>query len=273
MTRTKGLLAGKAAGKVSAGEKVEKDGDELIWGVNAVREALETRSLGELVIQKGKGGPRIQEIIDRARDQGVRVRFMRADRLRVPAGCRHQGVVGRRSSAVFLPFDRLLQQLGDGGEEISRLLILDSVQDPGNFGSILRSALAAGFRHVIFPRQRSAPVSGTVARISAGAVSHLQLCRVTNLAEAMKSLKKHGFWLYGAVASEDGASIYETDFSGKVALVVGSEGRGIRPLVQHHCDHLVTIPMRSDFDSLNVAVAAAIIMFEMVRDRNRPQDR
>ena len=271
--RAKGSQAGKPAGNVGAREKVEKDTDDLVWGINAVREALETRSLGELVIQKGKGGPRIQEIIDRAREQGLRLRFVRADRLRVPAGCRHQGVVGRRSSVVFLPFDRLLRQIGDGSEDISRLLILDSIQDPGNFGSILRSALAAGFRHVIFPRQRSAPVSGTVARISAGAVSHLQLCRVANLVEAMNSLKKYGFWMYGAVASEDGASIYETDFSGKIALVVGSEGKGIRPLVQHHCDHLVTIPMQSGFDSLNVAVAAAIIMFEMVRDRNRPPDR
>lgn len=271
--RAKGSRKGKPAKGGGGRGKEEKDADDLIWGVNAVREALETRSLGELVIQKGKGGPRIQEIIDRAREQGLRVRFMPPDRLRVPAGCRHQGVVGRKSSVVFLPFDRLLQQIGDGAEEISRLLILDSVQDPGNFGSILRSALAAGFRHVIFPRQRSAPVSGTVARISAGAVSHLQLCRVANLVEAMNSLKKQGFWMYGAVASDDGASIYETDFSGKVALVVGSEGKGIRPLVQHHCDHLVTIPMQSDFDSLNVAVAAAIIMFEMVRECNRPPDR
>ena len=265
--RAKGLRTGKPAKGCGSRGKVEKDANDIIWGVNAVREALETRSLGELVIQKGKGGPRIQEIIDRAREQGLRVRFMRADRLLVPAGCRHQGVVGRRSSAVFLPFDRLLQQIGDGSDDISRLLILDSIQDPGNFGSILRSALAAGFRYVIFPRQRSAPVSGTVARISAGAVSHIQLCRVGNLAEAMKSLKQHGFWLYGAVASKDGVSIYETDFSGKAALVVGSEGKGIRPLVQHQCDHLITIPMQADFDSLNVAVAAAIIMFEMVRDR------
>ena len=265
--KSKGLHARKPAKGVGGREKVQKDADDLIWGVNAVREALETRSLGELVVQKGKGGPRIQEIIDRAREQGLRVRFMQSDRLGVPAGCRHQGVVGRRSAAVFLPFDRLLDLIASDPDEISRVLILDSIQDPGNFGSILRSALAAGFRYVIFPRQRSAPVSGTVARTSAGAVAHLQLCRVGNIVEAMKSLKKYGFWMYGAVVSDDAVSMYETDFFGKVALVVGSEGRGIRPLVQHHCDHLITIPMQSDFDSLNVAVAAAIIMFEMVRDR------
>ncbi len=257
----------KPMDKDGGGKETPVDDDELIWGVNAVWEALETRSLGDLIVQKGKGGPRIQEIVDRAREQGLRVRFMQTDRLGVPAGCRHQGVVGRRSAAVFLPFDRLLDLISRKSDEVSRLLILDCIQDPGNFGSILRSALAAGFRYVIFPRQRSAPVSGTVARTSAGAVAHLQLCRVGNLVEAMKSLKEHGFWMYGSVLSDNADSIYETDFSGKAALVVGSEGKGIRPLVQQHCDHLITIPMQSDFDSLNVSVAAAIIMFEMVRDR------
>jgi len=257
----------KTTAKGGGTKEAKTETDDLIWGINAVREALETRSLGELAVQKGKGGPRIQGIISRARGQGVRVRFVESARLGVPSGARHQGVVGRRSAVAFLSLDRLLDHLSRQPDEVSRLLILDCIQDPGNFGSILRSALAAGFRYIIVPRQRSAPVSGTVARTSAGAVAHLRFCRVGNLVEAMKSLKECGFWVYGAVSSGDAASIYETDFSGKIALVVGSEGKGIRPLVQQHCDHLITIPMQSDFDSLNVSVAAAIIMFEMVRDR------
>ncbi|HHD57382.1 MAG TPA: 23S rRNA (guanosine(2251)-2'-O)-methyltransferase RlmB [Desulfobulbaceae bacterium] len=257
----------KPTAKGGGKKEAPTDTDDLIWGINAVREALETRNLGELAVQKGKGGPRIQEIVGRAREQGVRVRFVESARLGVPSGVRHQGVVGRRSAAVFLSLDRLLDHISREPDEVSRLLILDCIQDPGNVGSILRSALAAGFRYVIVPRERSAPISGTVARTSAGAVAHLQLCRVGNLVEAMKSIKEQGFWVYGAVLSGDASSIYETDFSGKVALVVGSEGKGIRPLVQQHCDHLITIPMQSDFDSLNVSVAAAIIMFEMVRDR------
>jgi len=153
----------------------------------------------------------------------------------------------------------------------SRLLILDSIQDPRNLGSILRSALAAGFRHVLLPRERSAPISGTVARTSAGALAHLRLYQAVNLVEALKKLKEKGFWIYGAVASRAAASLYETDFSGKVALVVGGEDKGIRPLIQKNCDRLITIPMQSGFDSLNVSVAAAVIMFEIVRPQQQRQ--
>jgi len=238
--------------------------EDLVWGINAVQEALVARTLSEITVQRGKGGPRIQELIDLARKNGVRLRFAEANRLGVPLRCRHQGVVARRAETVFLPLEELLADL-DEQEGVSRLLVLDSLQDPRNLGSILRSALAAGFRHVLLTRERSAPVSGTVARTSAGALAHLQLCQVKNLTSTLKTLKQHGFWIFGAVASAEAVSLYETDFSGKVALVVGSEGKGIRPLVQKSCDHLITIPMHYGFDSLNVSAAAAVIMFEIVR--------
>lgn len=243
--------------------------EELVWGINPVREELAAGNLGEIVVQKGKGGPRIQEIVELARKQGLRLRFVNGERMGVSAGCRHQGVVGRRSAAVLLPFSSMIEQLAAETGDTCRLLILDCIQDPGNLGSILRSALAAGFAYVLIPRQRSAPISGTVARASAGAVAHLHISQVNNLVEAIKELKERGFWVYGAVLTDDAASIYETDFSGRVALVVGSEGKGIRPLVRKQCDHLVTIPMQGDFDSLNVSVAAAVIMFEIVHDQKR----
>ena len=246
--------------------KTEGD-DDLLWGINPVHEALVARNLSEILVQRGKGGPRVQEIVDLARAGGVRLRFVDQNRLGVAPGCRHQGVVARRAETVFLSLDRLLAEAAEEGKPNLRLLILDSIQDPRNLGSILRSALVAGFRHVILTRERTAPVSGTVARSSAGALAHLKLCRVVNLVETLKELQQHGFWSYGAVVSEDGQSIYKTDFSGKVALVIGSEGKGIRPLVQKTCDHLITIPMQSDFDSLNVSVAAAVIMFEIARPR------
>jgi 23S rRNA (guanosine2251-2'-O)-methyltransferase len=219
-------------------------------------------------VQRGKGGPRIQEIVDLARERRVRLRFVDASRMGVPVRCRHQGVVARRSATVLRPFAKLLQVLAEADGADFRLLILDSIQDPRNLGSIFRSALAAGFRSVILPRERSAPISGTVARTSAGALAHLQLYQAVNLVEAMKTLQDNGFWIYGAVPSRDAASLYATDFSGKLALVVGGEDKGIRPLVQKNCDHLITIPMQSGFDSLNVAVAAAVIMFEIVRPQN-----
>ncbi|CAK8724603.1 23S rRNA (guanosine(2251)-2'-O)-methyltransferase RlmB [Candidatus Electrothrix aarhusensis] len=241
--------------------------DDLLWGTNTVLEALRknARSLGELLIQKGKAGPKIQEIIDLAREHKVRVRFIEAERLPVPRNCRHQGVVARQTEAELLPLEELLEQALANSD---RILILDSIQDPRNLGSILRSALAAGFRSIILTRERSAPLSGTVARTSAGAISHLRIAQVVNLVTTLELLKEHGFWIYGSVVEPSAPSIYSTDFSGQLGLVIGSEGKGIRPLVRKHCDRLVTIPMSTDFDSLNASVAAALIMFEVVRQEN-----
>lgn len=241
--------------------------DDLLWGTNTVLEALRrnARSLGELLVQKGKAGPKIQEIVDLARQHKVRVRFVEAERLPVPRNCRHQGVVARQTEAELLPLEELLEQALANSD---RILILDSIQDPRNLGSILRSALAAGFRSVILTRERSAPLSGTVARTSAGAISHLRIAQVVNLVTTLEVLKEHGYWIYGSVAERTAPSIYNTDFSGQLGLVIGSEGKGIRPLVRKHCDQLVTIPMSTDFDSLNASVAAALIMFEVVRQGN-----
>ncbi len=239
----------------------EKEDENLLWGINAVAEALlgNPRRLSEILIEKGKAGARLQEIIDVAREAAVRLRFVELDRIGLPNGCRHQGVVARQAEAELLPLSELL------AAEPKRILLLDSIQDPRNLGSILRSALAAGFSSVILTSERSAPLTGTVARASAGAVAHLRVSRVVNLAESIRLLKEQGYWLYGAVAEPEAQSIYQTDFSGKIGIVIGSEGKGIRPLVQKCCDHLITIPMPGTFNSLNASVAAALVMFEAVR--------
>ena len=240
--------------------------DDLLWGINAVWEALQNAgTINEILIQKGKAGPRIQQIIDLAKDRAITVRFVEADRMRVPRHCRHQGVVARQSEAQLVSLEALLESLGGDSSTELRLLVLDSIQDPRNLGSILRSALAAGFSHVILTRERSVPITGTVARTSAGAVAHLHLCQVVNLAETLKILKERGFWIFGAVVESDAASLYTTEFSGPICLVIGSEGKGIRPLVRKQCDVLMTIPMRASFNSLNASAAAAIIMFEIAR--------
>ncbi|MDU9047827.1 MAG: 23S rRNA (guanosine(2251)-2'-O)-methyltransferase RlmB [Candidatus Electrothrix sp. Rat3] len=247
----------------------EMTADDLLWGINTVLEALRrnARCLGELLVQKGKAGPKVQEIIDLARQHKVRVRFVEAEHLPVPRNCRHQGVVARQTEAELLSLEELLEQV-----DFDRILILDSIQDPRNLGSILRSALAAGFRSIILTRERSAPLSGTVARTSAGAISHLRIAQVVNLVTTLELLKERGFWIYGSVAEPTAPSIYSTDFSGQLGLVIGSEGKGIRPLVRKHCDQLVTIPMSTDFDSLNASVAAALIMFEVVRKENTVEE-
>ena len=252
----------KGYSKTAVSEQVAPD--DLLWGVNTVQEALlkNPRSISEVLIQRGKAGPKLQEVIDAARQAQVRIRFVESERMGVGRGCRHQGIVARQTEASFVPLEELLEQASAGS---GRILILDSIQDPRNLGSILRSALAAGFTSVILTRERSAPLTGTVARTSAGAVSHLQIAQVVNLSDTLKLLKEHGFWIYGTVVDRDGESIYSTDFSGRIGLVIGSESKGIRPLVKKQCDHLVTIPMSTDFDSLNASVAAALIMFEVVR--------
>lgn len=241
--------------------------EEWIWGINAVGEALaqpSANTVSEVLVQAGKAGPRLQQIIDTARGLSIPVRFVDASRMRVAATCRHQGVVARLCEARLLDLDALLAPLAPG-HEAAKILVLDSIQDPRNLGSILRSALAAGFVRAIITRDRSVPVTGTVARTSAGAVAHMQICRVVNLADALNTLKKQGFWIFGAVVEADAASIYTTDFSGPICLVIGSEGKGLRPLIRKQCDHLVTIPMPGSFNSLNASVAAAVIMFEITR--------
>jgi 23S rRNA (guanosine2251-2'-O)-methyltransferase len=247
---------------------VEETDDSLLWGINAVGEALSSnpRSLCEILIEKGRAGGRIQEIIDAAREAEVRIRFVELERMGLPRDCRHQGVIARQTEAQLLPLSQLL------AAEPQRILLLDSIQDPRNLGSILRSALAAGFSSVVLTSERSAPLTGTVARTSAGAIAHLQIARVINLSDALRQLKEHGFWIYGAVAEKAAQPIYSTDFSGKIGIVIGSEDKGIRPLVQKHCDHLVTIPMPGEFNSLNASVAAALVMFEVVRQERSPSD-
>ena len=251
-----------------AAEQGSEAADDLLWGINAVYEALQqnSKAISEVLIQQGKTGARVQQIIDLARSAAVSVRFVDPRRLGVPPHCRHQGVVARHSASPLLSLDELLAGLAQSppGQQ-PRLLVLDSIQDPRNLGSIFRSALASGFDQVILPRERSAPVTGTVARTSAGATAHLRICQVVNLVDTLNRLKEHGFWIFGAVVEPDAQSIYTADFSGLVCLVIGSEEKGIRPLVRKHCDHVVTIPMHSPFNSLNASVAAAIIMFEIAR--------
>jgi 23S rRNA (guanosine2251-2'-O)-methyltransferase len=229
--------------------------------------------VSEILLQRGRAGAKYQEIIDLARAHQVRLRFVEAGRLGVPGSFPHQGVVARQAAMELLPLQDLLaseQETAEAKNSLPRLLVLDSIQDPRNLGAILRSALAAGFTSVLLTRERSAPLSGTVARTSAGAIHQLRIGQVVNLAQALKEIRDQGFWLFGAVLDPEAISVYAADLRVPLCLVIGSEGKGIRPLVQKQCDQLITIPMQSDFDSLNVSVAAAVIMFEAVRQQMAP---
>lgn len=241
---------------------------ELAWGIHPVLELLRTRpqQVREVVIQKRKTGPRVQEIVTLAQHHGVKLRF--DPFFKVPPALgreHHQGVLAKIAPRPLLQLDDLLAGLR--GRIAPILVALDGIQDPHNLGAVIRSASAAGAAGLIITKDRSAPLTGTVAKAAAGALAHVPLCRVTNLATALTRLKKQGFWVYGAAGEAD-HSLFAADFStGPVCLVIGSEGKGIRPLVRKQCDLLISIPMRSPLDSLNAAAAAAVILFEMVRQR------
>ncbi|MGV1098463.1 23S rRNA (guanosine(2251)-2'-O)-methyltransferase RlmB [Thiovibrio sp. JS02] len=244
----------------------EANNEELLWGIHPVLEQLrlQPRKVREIIVQQHKGGRKLQEIIDLAQQQGIRIRFLPAQRFPGTAQQNHQGVMARVAPVATTSLDDLLAGLHK--EEHPIVVALDLIQDPHNLGAIIRSAAAAGACGVIMPKDRSAPLNATAAKAAAGAMAHVKLCLVTNLAATLETLKEKGFWVYGA-AGEAKQSLYRTRFSGPVCLVVGGEGKGIRPLIREHCDVIVSIPMAGTLNSLNASVAAGIILFEMVRQR------
>lgn len=245
--------------------------DDLLWGVHPVLEVLKQggERIAEIILVKDHHGGKREELIELAKEQGVRLTFVSGLKLTGPEAseARHQGVVARVNQTELLEFDELLGRLREqvAAGEKPRLIALDCLQDPHNLGAIIRSAHASGMAAVLVTRERSAPLGGTAAKSAAGAMAHMDICQVTNLAESLQRLQDAGLWVFGAVKDETAASLYQTDFDLPLCLVVGGEGPGIRPLVQRRCDVLISIPMLGDLDSLNSSVAAGVIMFEIMR--------
>lgn len=253
--------------------KSPKDGLLFIWGIHPVLEALQAspRNVKEVFIDK-RSGARTQRIVELADQQKIAVRYGTAefskDALRkggLTDEDRHQGVIAR-ISFPYCAFSEILDSLRDNAD-VPFILALDSIQDPQNLGAIIRSAVAAGFTRIILPKDRAVQVTGSVVKASAGAVFHVDVCRVTNLVAAIDALKGKGIWVFGT-AKDAPLSIYEADFTVPTCLVIGNEEKGLRPRVEEHCDMLVTIPMQGKLDSLNASVATGVILFEIVRQRN-----
>lgn len=242
---------------------------DLIYGINPVTEALSgsRREPQELLLQEDARSPRIDELQQLARKAGVRIRACRRQELDKLAGNnRHQGVLLKVAPFPYVELDDLLAAVRRD-ERPAFLLILDGITDPHNFGAILRSADAAGCHGVIVAKDRSCPVTGVVEKSAAGALSHVPLCQVTNLARTLDRLREDDIWLYGLAGEPGATSLHEVDLKSDLALVVGSEGAGIRPVVRKRCDLLLSIPMQGGVSSLNASVAAAVSMYEAVRQR------
>ena len=241
--------------------------DGVIEGRNAVLEALRAgMALDKVYLQKGETDKTLGHIASKARSAGAVV--VEADRRKLDAMSQthaHQGVIALAAVREYASVEDILHLAAEKGET-PLLVICDELSDPHNLGAVIRTAECAGAHGVIIPKRRSAGLTAVVAKTSAGAVAHLPVARVPNLPSLLKDLKKQGLWVFGTAA--DGTTpLYEADLKGPAAIVIGSEGSGMSRLVAKTCDFRVSIPMQGKLNSLNASAAAAILLYEAVRQR------
>jgi 23S rRNA (guanosine2251-2'-O)-methyltransferase len=225
-------------------------------GIHPVREALRAgRPLDRVLIAKGAGGPRIQELVDLCRERKIPVRFETREHLdRASGGVAHQGVIALGSAEKFATLE---ETAAGGGLHV----VLDGVEDPHNLGAIIRTAHATGASAVVIPERRAAGLTDVVARTAAGALAYVPVVRVVNVNRALEDLKKHGYWIYG-LDERGGVDYDQVEFTAPTAIVLGAEGHGLHQQVAKHCDFLLRIPMSGGVASLNVSVAAGVVLFE-----------
>lgn len=237
---------------------------DKIAGRNPVLEALKSgREIDKIFIKKGQPDGSLRPLVKKARDRGIIISEVDKKKLdELSDGENHQGVVAFVSEIKYKTIDDILKIAEDRGES-PFVIILDRITDPHNIGAIIRTAECAGAHGVIMPKRASAPINEIVAKTSAGAVEYANICKVTNLASTIDTLKEKGLWITGA--DMNGESMYDIDFTGGVGLVIGSEGEGISRLVREKCDFIASIPMKGEVSSLNASVAAGILMYEVVR--------
>jgi 23S rRNA (guanosine2251-2'-O)-methyltransferase len=241
---------------------------EIIYGINPVLEALraEGQRLNKIIIAEGKEGRFLGNLRQMAREKGIPVQVRpRGFLTELAATEHHQGVLAISGASPYSTWEDFLKKVRSV-QGTATVLILDNIEDPQNLGSLIRTAEACGVQGVIIPKDRAVGITPAVVKASAGAAAHLPIVRVTNLATTLEELKTEGFWIVGA-DSRGEKSLYEMKFDMNVGLVIGSEGKGIRPLVLKKCDYTVAIPMRGKISSLNAAMAGAVILFEILRQQ------
>ncbi|GAB6178923.1 23S rRNA (guanosine(2251)-2'-O)-methyltransferase RlmB [Desulfotomaculum defluvii] len=240
---------------------------EIIAGRNPVREALRAgRPINKIVMTKGAGNGPLAEIVRLAKENNVPIQLVDREHLdKMNSGVPHQGVVAYTAAKEYVDLDEILAMARAKGED-PFIIMLDEINDPHNLGAIIRTADAAGAHGVIIPQRRSVPLTATVAKASAGAVEYVPVARVTNLDRTIRQLKDEGLWVVGA--DMDGSETYwETKLTGPLLLVIGGEGKGLGRLIKERCDILVRLPMVGRVGSLNASVAAALLIYEVVRQR------
>src|SRR5713101_3209509 len=242
---------------------------DKLTGIHAVKEALEARRpIDRIAIAKGRQDTRIEEIVQLARQQGVPVRFEERGQLdRLANSKDHQGVVAVAAARAAATLEDILARANKGSGQMGLIVLLDGVEDPHNLGAIIRTALAAGAHGVVIPERRAAGLTDTVARSSAGALAHLPVAKVTNLARTMEQLKEAGYWLVGLDEKAD-KSYTEADYTSPVGIVLGGEGGGLHELTRKRCDFVVSLPTSGPVKSLNVSVASGVVLFEALRQRH-----
>lgn len=241
--------------------------ENQLEGRNAVLEVLKSgRDIEKIIIQKGNVEGTIRRIAGMARERGIVVQEAARQKLDEMSQTKnHQGVIAIVSEHEYAEVDDILRSAAEKGEK-PFIIILDNITDPHNLGAVIRTAECAGAHGVIIPKRRSVGLTAVVGKTSAGALEYMPVARVTNIARTIEELKKQGVWV--ACADMDGEDYYDASLDGAIALVIGSEGEGVSRLVKEKCDFTVSIPMYGKISSLNASVAGALLMYEVVRQRN-----
>lgn len=249
----------------------DESGASIIVGRHPVREALErdVTRVEKVLVQRGVGGRDVSAIRQMAARAGLHVQNVPQRKLnQIARGVNHQGIVALITPIAYADVHDMLQRIAHSREQVTsrkpRVLVLDGITDPFNFGAILRSAVASGAGGVIVPERNMAPLNTAALKASAGMAGRIPVARVTNVADVLYQLKERGYWIAGATAEGD-TSVWDMDWNRPIALVIGSEAGGIRRRVLEACDFRVFIPMRGDAESLNASVAAGILLFAATR--------
>ncbi len=248
-------------------ERAEAAPMEYIVGRRAILEAIKSnRPINKVLVQDGLINSSLGDIIAQVKAQGAFVQTVSRAKLdELSNKATHQGLLAYIAAKEYVELSDIIAR--SKAKKNAPILLLDGIVDPMNFGAILRSADGAGAAGVIIPKRRAVPLTGTVAKASAGAIEHVPVARVANLSQAIAELKEHGYWVVGADASAK-ENYWQMDLTGPIVFVIGSEGSGMGRLVAEHCDFLVKLPMRGELNSLNAGVAAAVLLYDAVRQKS-----